>query len=255
MPSNAKPKTRFRRSRIVTFATLAVALLAGACKDDDGAAGEEVASEEVASEEVASQDLAEASVTDEGRTDEATRLAAADGWSELLDLDIPGPGKGVFEFDGSRFELEVSCQFPGEVPDGFRLGSQPMNEAVLFSVLLTGRGQSEEGRRVRVSLGREIHIRGDVFDRLRHRGWGGDGQWDRITVQGLGRTSAILKSPSSDDPDGELLPVIRVSPNGEVTAQGDLAREFADQSDVPEGPFTFAGRCQDTWPEEVLESN
>ena len=160
----------------------------------------------------------------------------------------------MLEFAGERYTFDVACFGTGEIPDTIMDGNRPLNQFLLFNFAIRGSGQTEDGRNVRIDASRGIFVAGDRALQIRNSEWGGEGQLDRIVFSGLGQASSLIQSPSTPDPDGDRLPLVRVTPEGVVTAEGELSREFADDTDAPEGPFTFAGRCQDTWPQDELEA-
>ena len=252
---------------------LAAVLLVVACGGDAGEEQDATGQEETAPEAAPDEDgdvAAEASAddADDGQGEAAqegdgpppveraieSSLTGQDGWNDPLDLDIPDPGTAVLEFAGERFTFDVACFGTGEIPDTIMDGNRPLNQFLLFNFAIRGSGQTEDGRNVRIDASRGIFVAGDRALQIRNSEWGGEGQLDRIVFSGLGQASSLIQSPSTPDPDGDRLPVVRVTPEGVVTAEGELSREFADDTDAPEGPFTFAGQCQDTWPQDELEA-
>jgi len=257
-------------------ALLAAAFILAACGGDDAGEQDHAAVDE-ATEDASTEDTATAAEDDgddtDGATDEDaaaqdgtdgqapatdraidTSLTGEDGWNEPLDLDIPDPGNAVLDFAGQRYDFEVSCFGTGEIPDTIMDGNRPLNEFLLFNFAIRGSGQTDDGRNVRIDAIRGIFVAGDRALQIRNMEWGGEGQLDRLVFSGLGQASSLVQSPSSADPAGDRLPVVRVTPDGVVTAEGELTREFADDTDAPEGPFTFAGRCQDAWPQDELDA-
>ena len=256
--------TMTRTTRAAAF--LAAALLVAAC-NGDGDDAPDAAAQEITQDEATQDEATQAD--DDGSQGEATQdddgpppveraiessLTGEDGWNDPLDLDIPDPGTAVLDVAGERYDLEVSCFGTGEIPDTIMDGNRRLNEFLLFNFGMRGSGQTAEGRNVRIDASRGIFVAGDRALQIRNMEWGGEGQLDRLVFSGLGQASSLTQSPSSADPDGDRLPVVRVTPEGVVTAEGELAREFADDTDAPEGPFTFAGRCQDTWPQDELDA-
>lgn len=179
-----------------------------------------------------------------------TSLTAEDGWSEPHAVEIPGPGTAVLEIEGRTFEFDLQCRGTGVIADDVRDVNRPLNQFRLFSFAIAGPGQSEEFGNVRVGLGRAIHVAGDRALQFRNMELGGEGQLDTVSLRGVGQAVSRIQSPSSVDPEGERLPIVRVSPDGIVTAQGEMIRKFETDTEALEGPFTFAGRCQETWPED-----
>ena len=255
---------------------LAAALLAVACGGDAVDEQDETSQEGATQDAAPDDDDAETAVeqagedADDGQGDATdaqdgdgpppveraieSSLTGQDGWNDPLDLDIPDPGTAVLEFAGERFSFDVACFGTGEIPDTIMDGNRPLNQFLLFNFAIRGSGQTEDGRNVRIDASRGIFVAGDRALQIRNSEWGGEGQLDRIVFSGLGQASSLIQSPSTPDPDGDRLPLVRVTPEGIVTAEGELSREFADDTDAPEGPFTFAGRCQDTWPQDELEA-
>jgi|GEM_PF-4779983 len=267
--------TNGRRAFPVTRATstaalLAAALLAVAC-GGDGEGTAQAPDQDTAAETAATgqdedgadepTDNGDAAGQEQAADDPATSdrvidttLTGADGWNDPLDLDIPDPETAVLELAGERYTFNVSCQFPGEVPDSIMAGGRQMNELVLFDFAIAGLGQDDSGRNVRIDIRRAIYVDGDRALQIRNEGWGGEGQFDRIVFTGIGEAASLTQSPSSEDPAGDRLPLVRVTPEGVVTAEGELIREFAEDTAAPEGPFTFAGRCQEAWPQDAIDA-
>lgn len=270
-PQTAAPTWPARAATLLAAALLTLACGGDATDGQDEDAADDMAADNVTAEETQQQDddaaeQAEAEDVDQGegspdpdappaieRAIDST-LTGEDGWSDPLDLEIPDAGTAVLEFDGRNFTFDVSCFGTGEIPDTVMDGNRRLNEFLLFNFVIRGSGQADDGRNVRIDASRGIFVAGDRALQIRDRQWGGEGQLDRIVFSGLGEASSLVQSPSSGDPDGARLPVVWVTPDGVVTAEGELVREFADDTDAPEGPFTFAGRCQEPWPQDELDA-
>ncbi len=191
---------------------------------------------------------------DDGSQESAQATSALepdDGWSELHSFDLPASGSAELTIDGQTFVADVQCVGPGIVPDDMMDGNVPLNEFILFSFVMRGQGTTDEGANYRLVVERGIHIAGDRWLNLQHAGFGGDGQLDLVSFSGGDAGASRQQTPSSDDPDGALLPLVRVAPSGGVTAQGELRHEFEGDS-TPTGPFTLAAQCQDGWPDDVI---
>lgn len=241
--------------------TATFALLLAACGGDDDTAeaavdgDEEVATsdpdpDDAAGDEAAAEEQEEAADPDAPSVERIidSSLTGEDGWGQPLDLDIPPAGIGVLEIEGRTFEFDVQCRGTGVISDDVMDGSLQLNQYIPFSFSMGGPGQSEEFGNVRIEVGRSIHVAGDRAIQIRNMEWGGEGQLDIVSFSGVGQAVSRIQSPSSVDPDGARLPVVQVSEDGVVTAEGEMTREFETDTEALEGPFTFAGRCQETWP-------
>lgn len=250
-------------------AALGLTVLVVACASDDGASDDDgAATTDALQDEPEADAVADDSAdADDGGDDRAAEeaadgddaegasvspLDASDGWSELHSFDLPDPGIAQITIDGELYEAEVACQGAGEVPDELMDGNRRLNEFIIFNFLMSGSGQVDDLPPFRVHVERGIWIDGDRWLNLQHAGYGGDGQFDVVSFS-MGNEIGVarLQSPSLDDPEGSLLPVVHVSPDGGVTAEGELTPEF-EGDEAPVGPFTLAARCQEGWPEDVL---
>ena len=175
-------------------------------------------------------------------------IEAADGWGELHATDLPGPGTVEITIDGQRFTAEAECIGFGEVPDEAMDGNFQLNEFILFGFSVSAAGRDADDRPFRVSVGRSIHVGGDRFFQIENSGWGGDGQLDIVSFSNDDGVSR-QQTPSSADPEGTELKLVRVDPGGGYTAQGELTPEF-EGDEAPTGPFTLAGQCQTGWPQD-----
>lgn len=273
-PRRYGPRVRWLR----TAATVvALGMLAAACGEDDPVAtpapAEDTAADDAGAgedpdpvdEEAASDDGDAAAAEDPSGDDAAadlapapdplidTPLSAADGWVDPVDVDIPDHGRAVLQVDGGTYEFDVRCFGTGEVTEDAVEGDQRLIDLVLFRLSMSGSGVSEDGTEVSIIVERGIHIADSTASNIALSEFGGDGQFDTVRFSGMSDTASVVASPTDLDPDGDLLPIVQPSPEGVVTAQGELRPDFSTDEDAPAGPFTFAGRCQDTWPDDEIE--
>ncbi len=238
-------RTTPRRLRLAA-AVLAGALALAACGDGDGAneaAGPEPAT---GSSDEAASPSEEGGDPGTGGDETATpleELTAEDGWLELHDLEIPGPGEGVLQVAGETIELEVFCDASGPLEE---------HGYLLFWFQATGTGEDAEGRAVRASVSRQI-LTVEEAGKSVYEYQGQESGTVQINVDiGDGMThSAIVTSPADDDPSGSLLPVVHVDATGAFTVDKEVPPLASIHDQALHGHVRYAGRCQDTWPDDA----
>jgi hypothetical protein len=230
----------------------AAALLLSACGDGEPAPDAASGTVDDATDEDGSDAPDDAGADDDPEgADQATApaaLAASDGWGELHTTDLPAPGTVEIVIDGQTFATDAECTGWGEVPDDVMDGSVPLTDFLIYNFYVSSPGSDDDGLPFRLTVGRDIYVAGDRFLQITDSGWGGDGQFDLVSFSNDDGVSR-QQTPSSRDPEGADLPMVRVDPAGGYTAQGELAPEF-EGDEAPSGSFTLAGQCQQGWPDD-----
>ena len=181
----------------------------------------------------------------EPETAPAEELVAADGWNGVLDLEVPDPGVAWLRVDGEDLELDVQCETPGELED---------HGHVLFWFAVTAEGETSDGRWLRVSASRQL-VDTDEAARTVYDYTGQERGSLQITTEAdEGAHSSIAVSPADDDPGGEQLPILHVDDTGAFTASMPIEPLAAIHDTALAGDVEFAGRCQDSWPEDVADA-
>lgn len=260
-----KTTPRWRITALTAVTALALAACGGSGTDDTGATegnATDATTDSQPDPQDADTDPADVPDTseptdveddaNEGDAD-APALQASDGWGQPADVEVPDPGNGVLTLAGEEFAFEAECAGPGEVPDHFMDGAAPVNDYVIFNFLMRGNGQLEDGQSYSVAVERAIVIDGDRWLNLQHSGFGGDGQISVVSLSYGQDGVSRVQTPSSQDPEGSLLPMVEADESGVVTAAGELTHEF--EGDItPEGEFTLAAQCQTGWPDDVIDA-
>ncbi|MCC5947337.1 MAG: hypothetical protein JJT89_02685 [Nitriliruptoraceae bacterium] len=255
-------RTRWSRPTRALATTAVAALLVTACggsddpgqaeADDDGVeAADPVDDTEDTDDTVDADESSDGDAADDDPDAPLFSSVGSDGWAEPETTDLPPPGTLELELGGQSYTVDIECRGFGEVPDEVDDGAgipRPLNDFIPFAFEVSAFGQDDDGRNFRLTVGRSIFIRGDRAIQIRNSDWGGDGQFDIVSFSNDDGVSR-QQTPSSRDPEGSELPLVRVNPEGAFTARGELRPEFEGEDDAPDGPFELRGQCQETWPE------
>jgi hypothetical protein len=244
---------RTRTIRRLALAATAATLLVSACGDGesepDADAEVDAAALDDASDDVTDAGTADADPEDADEdADAPAALEASAGWGELHTTDLPAPGTVEIVIDGQPYTTDAECTGWGEVPDEVMDGNVPLNDFLIYNFSVSSPGRDADDLPFRLTVGRDIVVAGDLYLNITNSGWGGDGQFDLVSFSNDAGVSR-QQSPSSADPTGAELPLVRVDPGGGYTAQGELTPEF-ETDEAPTGPFTLTGQCQAGWPDD-----
>ena len=223
-----------RRRTGALLALLLTAFVLAACGGDDDSATDRSGSGEDSGDVDSNAASDDASPEVSGPMRGGADLTAEDGWLEVHDIPVPGPGEGRLTIEGQTIDLEVEC------------GDGLLTEAdwMLFSFAANATGVDADGREVEVALERRI-----VSVEEAESGYGPQEYGEVRVSVGLGggrAHSALLVSPADNDTDGSRLPVVRVDETGAFTVVEEV-RALMMHDEALAGPMELAGTCPDSW--------
>jgi hypothetical protein len=226
------------------IAMLAAAAMATAgCGGDDPAAPAEAGADTTTEERAEDSERASGDVAINADPLPRTGLEAQDGFNGPLDVEADHEaGAGTVTFNGESHEVAVECRLTSTTDRPFD-----------FTAFIP---RDDAGTELDVSADRRIYAERNIefnHDRQEYGtfmvGWRQDGST---------ATVSFARSPSdssnshagNEDPEGALLPIVRVLDDGRFSAVADMNPPIRHPDGITaEGLTVFTGRCPaEGWP-------